>query len=152
MDGAMAKAAAAFDASVLSDFGAEVNRVVKTGQSPVKLWGRQREYSESYKAAIKSGRGIRGTDGSISRSKRVRPVNLTVSGAMLASQKTSKTRDGVRIEYRSPVAAWHNRGTLRMPARPILPTDDGDVFNRSLTRFLYDLAKKAVYKALRRGA
>lgn len=133
-----------FNKSILGDLGNEINREIKAGKSPVRGVARFQDYSNSYKAKIKEGDGVKGTDGSVSASKRLRPVNLFVSGAMQNSQRTRETNGKIRVSYLSKFAAYHNEGTNKMPRRPMLPTKEGELFSRTIFKFLFDKAKKAV--------
>src|SRR3990167_930422 len=146
MKEAMPKARKIFNEGTLSKLGDELNRQIKGGQSPVKGIGRYQDYSDSYKGAIDSSGGImRGTDGKLSSGKRKRPVNLFVSGAMQESQRLKETEGGkVKVSYGSKFAGYHNSGNANLPRRPLLPSQDGEDFSRTISKFLFDIAKKAI--------
>ncbi len=151
MKEAMPKAKEVFNNLASFKLGQEVNREISSGKSPVQGVGRFKDYSDSYKDAIEENEGImRGTDGKLWSGKRVRPVNLFVSGTMQKSQRITEKDGKIQLSYTSKFAVYHNVGTLKMPRRPMLPTDKGETFSRSITKFLYDTAKKAIYLVIKK--
>lgn len=114
--------------SVIPDM---IRDFIKKGLSPVKMktakvkntGGKNRfvEYSDSYKSQMGKGK-------SVMKSKRQRPVNLTLTGKMLKSLKSQKKKNSVKIWFSDEKAVYHNEegagkaGTIRR----ILPTDGED--------------------------
>lgn len=139
--------------------GAKINDTIAQGRTPVKGGAsRFQEYSASYKRQIEENDGvIRGTDGRLNTGKRVRPVNLFVSGDMLKSQKVEKTPKGVAVSYSKRVdgkniAAVHNNGdpSRNLPARRILPTKRGEEFSREVKNHITGTAKKLVIRTVQK--
>ena len=126
--------------------GLLIDQEIGKGLSPVAGWGRYDEYSSSYQAAIKGGQYA---------GKKVRPVNLYLTGKLRKSQRVgTRTKEGgevVTVSYTDKKAAYHNdgiptkRGVIR---RPLIPTKPGEKFSRTIDRRLYEIAKKSVAKIL----
>jgi hypothetical protein len=100
---------------------------IQRGNSPVKGERRYVDYSDSYKAQI---------DERFSEThlKKLRPVNLTLSGQMLRSIKGRVTDRGISIWFASPIAKYHNElgaGKSKV-IRRMLPKD-GEKFKTSVT-------------------
>ncbi len=130
---------------ISEDAGGEINRQIQSGLSPVEGVARYKEYSDSYKRYIEENDGVvKGTDGKWNTGKRIRPVNLYVSGTMLGSQVVTNNDDRINIKYTSKFAGYHNDGGGNLPKRPLLPTQLGSKFSRTLTRFILDIAKRSV--------
>ena len=81
-------------------------------------------------------------------SKRVSPVNLTVSGKMLNSFKVKNRKGGISLFFTSKTAAYHNNGTDKIPRRAMLPTEQGEEFNRNITLRLREIATKTIKEIL----
>ena len=113
----------------------ESKRMISEGQSPVRGIGRFIGYSESYKTWIKGAKG----------DKKVRPVNLNLSGDMLAAFgfRISK-KDTIEVgiikgaEFQKEKAGYHQTGNGKMPARPIVPSDNEE-FAISVMRKIRDI-------------
>lgn len=118
----------------------EVLSSISRGQSPVLGGGNQTGggqrytgYSPSYSDAIKKGRYDE-------YGKKLRPVNLNLSGKMLESLKTVPTAKGIKIYFGSKIADYHNEegaGKSKV-IRRLLPKD-GESFSRVITQKLADL-------------
>jgi len=111
--------------------------IIKKGISPVDGEGRFQKYSESYRNAIKSGRYP---------SKKVSPVNMTLSGEMLGSLRFVKKNDKLFIEFEDEKAYWHQNGKGRLPKRKLLPVSRFDSFNKRITQLLIKALKTALKK------
>jgi len=129
-----------FARSVPKTFGKDINDEIQAGKSPVKGKARFSRYKPSYTQAIKKKRLPE-------KNKRIRPVNLTLSGDMLKTQRIRQTGRKVNVKYTSPIAVFHNEGTPNMDRRAILP-DGREEFSRTLTNKLVRQAQKAVDKKL----
>jgi len=97
----------------------DIVNTIKRGNSPVKGERRFVDYSDSYKAAIrgevrfftdKQGkvRPILGGAVGLGYGKKLRPINLTLSGKMLNSVKGRVTDRGISLWFTSPIAKYHN--------------------------------------------
>tara|TARA_R110000851_G_scaffold114211_1_gene239288 strand:- start:2233 stop:2820 length:588 start_codon:yes stop_codon:yes gene_type:complete len=138
---------------------------IKRGVSPVKGFGRFQKYSVSYTQAIKgeafldpkSGewvifrtingkkrmiavdkkkydRGNSEIDRALER-KKVRPVNLTLTGKLLKSLFVKVLKNSVVIGFDNKLANIHNKegaGKSKV-IRRMLPTNKGEKFSRSIT-------------------
>ncbi len=126
--------------------------LIESGQSPVRGYGRFEVYSDSYKDQIKGPYGKK-------LSKTVRPVNLYATGEMLDGYDFRR-KDELTIEVgmvsgsdeRKRIAGYHNDGTEKMPARPIVPEKDeefavsimreiGEVYGTRLRKLIADSNK-----------
>lgn len=141
---------AEFNAAVADELPVELDTQIQAGLSPVAGEGRFQDYSETYKERITEDDGvIMGTDGQLNTGKRLRPVNLTVSGAMLASKVVTVQDNRVNLAFASEFAGYHNAGSNRLPRRAILPSNSGEKFSSTITRFLVNIAKGIVARNLR---
>jgi len=126
----------------------DIVSTIKTGNSPVKNFRRFQGYSPSYRQAINRGRYRR-------YNKRLRPVNLTLSGRMLKSIASRLTTEGFMIYFTSRLVKYHNdlgAGRSRVKRR-ILPRDN-EVFKRSVMiksiEILTESVENLLAKKLRR--
>lgn len=113
---------------------------IQRGQSPVKggvgqTGGKSRfyDYSRSYKSAIKNGRYS-------TLGKKLRPVNLTLTGTMLRSIKVRLIDGGFAVWFSSGIAKYHTllgAGKSQIK-RKMLPVDQGDEFTRLIFKGLVD--------------
>jgi len=118
---------------------------IEKGISPVKGGGSQTgrkarfvDYSKSYKDAIRKKRYSQ-------FSKRLRPVNLKLSGKMRKSLKGRPNRDGITLFYSDKKAEYHtNEGVgPRKVIRRMLPgRGTTEVLSRTITRPLGELFVK----------
>lgn len=112
--------------------GAEVLREetlksIRRGVSPVRGFGRFEPYSETYKTAIKKKR--------YPGKRRIRPINLTLTGEMLKSIFSKVKKNSVIIGFDNKLADIHNRlgaGKSKV-VRRLLPTNEGEKFTRKIT-------------------
>jgi len=124
------------------------------GRSPVKGQGRFVKYSDSYKDAI-DGKSTFRTNKNTKNvfkitnpdkahdyteifrlySKRKRPVNLKVTGQLLASLFSKPEGNDVKFGFTDPLFDIHNnKGAGKSKTiRRMLPTEQGETFNRSIT-------------------
>ena len=140
----------AFRRTVADKLGDKINDSIRKGKSPVSGGSRRLpKYSQSYTSAMQGS--VKGTDGKNYSSKRPRPVNLTVSGDTLNSQKSKITSRGVHISYTKTVngkniAAIHNDGD-GVPARRMLPDRNGEKFSREIQNDVLKIATLEMKKA-----
>lgn len=135
-----------FRSQAAKTIGQTINEEILSGTSPVKGQGRFQDYSDSYKAQIQGPKLA-------STGKRLRPVNLKVTGDMLGSQEVTISRDaGVTVRYTDKKATYHNTlgagksGVLRR----MLPTKKGEEFSRTIMSVLKNVAAASVAKIIRR--
>lgn len=133
------KVSSIFTQLVHSFIGATIKDLILKGTSPVKGYGRFQKYSESYLKAIDRNKGD-------FVGKKKSPVNLYLSGDMMASMKVTKDDKKVVVEFGSEVASYHNeQGAGRKKViRRLLPTGDGETFNREIMKRIRDALKQAV--------
>jgi hypothetical protein len=145
---------------------------IQRGQSPVKSGrgqtgesARFTDYSPLYKKVIESARkntgrqrpGRRRKMGSIlnvmaANGKRLRPVNLTLTGEMLRSIKSRSNKDGFSIWFSDKKAKYHTvegAGKSKIK-RKMLPVDRGDEFTRLIMKGIADRFKQTLSKNLGR--
>ena len=116
---------------------------ISRGQSPVQggrgqTGGQARfyQYSAIYSDQIRRGR-YRQYD------KKLRPINLKLSGGLHRSIKTISLKDGFKIWFTSVLAKYHTiegAGRSRIK-RKMLPVDQGDEFTRLINKGLVDKFK-----------
>ena len=106
----------------------EVDESIARGVSPVKGQGRFKDYSKSYKEQIRKGRFSK-------HQKRLRPVNLKLTGKMRKSLKARVTATGIVLFYSSPIAKYHNKlgAGKSKTIRRLLPVEQGEEFSRVIT-------------------
>jgi hypothetical protein len=120
----------------------EIVKSIERGVSPVKGFGRFVKYSTAYLDKIRSG---------TYRSKRIRPVNLKLTGELLKSLSVSITKNGLSISFDNKLADIHNRegAGKSKTVRRMLPTNKGEQFSRSITTRLkevLDRVAKTIFK------
>lgn len=145
LKGAFPDIKAAFNSSLEDGLGALITKEIMQGKSPVEGQGRFDDYADSYKDRITESEGIvKGTDGKLNSEKKLRPVNLHVSGKMLESQQVKRDGGRINVTYLSKFAAIHNEGGSKLPRRAMLPNNPGEKFSRTITKYLLEEAKKAI--------
>lgn len=121
----------------------EIIKSIETGRSPVKGKGSTRfeKYSISY--INKMGKGDY-------KSKRRRPVNLTLSGDMLKSIKSRIFPNFIRVWFTDPKAKYHDKlgaGKSKVKRRMIPNPKNGEEFNAGLQRKIVNALEKAIKTA-----
>ena len=143
----------------------EINRFTSRGQSPVKGEGRfvgykAQQVTGSQKKKRKSSEPKRGYPYNVMKyypNKRARPVNLRLSGEMLASLDHTFDRPSQTIELgifdpeQALKAETHNQGTQEpdVPRRPFLPTAEGEEFAESIRRKIVAIVKRRISYIIR---
>lgn len=146
---------------------------ISRGVSPVRSKGRFKKYSNSYKSTIRgkswffkvngklvvltAGRGETFPTVPFFTGKKISPVNLKVSGAMLKSLKVRTLGSGItnRIEiaFEDDVAFYHNNtgvGPQRIKRR-LLPTESDDKgFNRKITALTIRLLETSTSRIIQK--
>lgn len=129
----------------------EAKEMISSGQSPVRGVGRYAVYSDTYKSAIKTAK--RGD----LLAKTVRPVNLHLSGEMLDGygfrHKNSTTLEIGMVsgsKERKEIAGYHQAGTRRMPARPLVPGENEE-WAVSIMRAIRDVYGKRLRQLIERS-
>lgn len=106
----------------------EIQSRIGRGLSPVEGHGKFEDYSPSYKKQISS------TIGKV-YGKKLRPVNIKLSGKLRDSLKVRATLTGLVIWFSDKKAAWINRPeNPSMPRRAILPLTREKFNNKIITR------------------
>jgi len=139
-----------------------IKKNISKGLSPVKGKGRFQKYSDSYKETIKgnvSFRKIKGKvvplpfpDASVFGLKKLTPVNLKLSGQMLSTFFTKVIKDSLLIGFRDPLSEIHDQkgaGASQVKRR-MLPTEPGEEFKPSISRWIRNQLEKAVREVLAR--
>ena len=120
----------------------DIVATIKRGNSPVKAQKRYVKYSESYTAAINRGAYT-------VFNKKLRPINLTLSGKMLRAIKGRVTDKGIAIWFASPIAKYHDdlgAGKAKT-VRRMLPKE-GEDFKAAVKERAAEIIGKAFEKAL----
>lgn len=78
--------------------------------------------------------------------KKVSPVNLKLSGALLDSIFTRVNNNRVTIGFKDEKFEYHNEGQGNLPIRRMLPTNTGEQFNRSITLRIRNLVLSKIKK------
>lgn len=143
----------------------EILVLIGKGISPVEGKGRYVEYSDSYKKQIRgssnelrriaSGRGgsvdVKGND--LFKGKRIRPVNLKLSGGMLNSIFKKKTLKSVIVGFKSKLATIHDQlgaGKSRVIRRILPNPQDDESFSRAINIRIRDALKQSVQKVTKK--
>ena len=102
-----------------------IKDTIGRGNSPVKGNGRFVKYSDSYTEAIKKGRY---------GSKKLRPVNLNLTGKMMKTLISRNTQGGFVVFFTSKLAKIHSKDGAgkSKTIRKIMPQDK-EVFKKSIT-------------------
>ncbi len=118
--------------------------VEKGGSRPKNSGGKTRyiKYSDSYTKAIKDKRHP---------GKRLRPVNLTLSGDMLRTIKARRKQDGVlSVFFSSAIAKYHNKlgAGKSKTIRRLLPVT-GENFSRNIQRKILEITDALITKVFK---
>lgn len=129
----------------------EAKDMMASGQSPVRGIGRYKVYSDAYKSAIKTAK--RGA----MREKTIRPVNLHLTGEMLDGYGfRRKSANSIEIGMvsgsteRKEIAEYHQKGTRKMPARPLVPGENEE-WAVSIMRAIRDAYGKRLRQLIERS-
>lgn len=115
---------------------------IEAGVSPVR-GARFQKYSQSYRDQIDSSLSGFG--------KKKSPVNMKLSGQMLSTLTGKIIKGDVKIRISDKLADIHNRigaGKSRV-VRRLLPTNNGEEFNRNISGKIEDLLIKIVNNTIR---
>lgn len=116
------------------------------GISPVKGKGKFPKYSPSYKKEIRKKNSKRMREAN--PTKAISPVNLRLTGGLHKSLRSFLQRNTLIIQFKNFLADIHNNqgaGKSKI-LRRLLPTKNGERFNRRIEGVLFDELKKAVDK------
>lgn len=119
-----------------------VEMIVK-GQSPVQGQGRYKDYSQSYKKQI-AGKKYK------SLGKKLRPINLTLTGEMLRSIKSRPIINGIAVWFTDKKAKYHDKlgaGKSKV-IRKMLPNDQGQKFSNVIGKRLREILSNELTKEL----
>ena len=82
----------------------------------------------------------------LAHGKRLRPINLTLSGKMLDSMFSKVENTKLVIGFTDEKASYHNEGTDKIVRRAMLPTNKGEEFNKNITLRLREIARLITIK------
>lgn len=157
--------------------------MIASGQSPVRGYGRFTEYSERYKSWIKNEAktrvknavavavvGVKKSRKKIvakkakakakkhedRHGKKVRPINLYLTGEMLDAFDFKITGDTIEVgmvggsSFAKDKAGWHNEGTENMPQRKLVP-GKGEEWATTIMRAIRDVYGKRLVDLIRQS-
>ena len=113
---------------------------IESGMSPVKGKGEYGKYSDSYKKQIRGGKYP---------GKKIRPINLKLTGDMLKSLKLKLRKTGFTLFFSDPKADYHNNigaGKSRVIRRMLPKKGTGETLKRTITKPIRDLANRLLKK------
>lgn len=121
----------------------QMKTFISRGISPIRGQRRFPAYKPSYQNAIKKGY--------LKFDKRVRPVNLRLSGDFLSDLRATVLAKSIEIGYRSQKSVekefGHRVGANSQRKRPTIPTGR-EQFNATITDLILTQYEKAFEKAL----
>lgn len=125
---------------IVSSIQRGVSPVDKGGIEPKNTGGgvRYKKYSDSYIDAMKKG---------VYDGKKQSPRNLTLTGKMLRSIKSRKTKDYVRIWFSDSKAKYHDKlgaGKSKVIRRMIPNPKNGEAFNAGIRRRIVNALENAI--------
>jgi hypothetical protein len=122
----------------------EIENSILKGISPVKGKGRFVKYSDSYRDQIKEKRN----KVLVMAGKRIRPVNLKVTGKLLKSLSWELEGKFLILKFGNIIADYHNRlgAGKSKTIRRMLPTRRNEVFNRVIDKKVRDALKRYAKK------
>ena len=146
---------------IANDTKEQVLSFIKKGISPVEGFGRYEKYSDSYKDQIQGKVSFRTfknpkrvvaleplqADKIKFAGKKIRPVNLKLSGKLHKSLESKVSKSGVRIVFKNKVAKYHNNGTDKMPRRAMLPKK-GEELSRRIQKKMQKKIEQIIKKNL----
>lgn len=135
--------------AIIDDMGAGVSPVAS------HKW---KKYSQSYKDVIRGKKTFRRTkEGKtlafnspdkafLKHKKPISPVNLKLSGGLWQSLKVSTTGKVITVAFENFLALVHNNlgASKKKFIRRLLPTEQGEKFNESITQVVENGVKKAI--------
>lgn len=124
----------------------EMRVSMERGISPIQGARRFANYSASYTKAIQKG-WLEQKD------KKVRPVNLILSGRMLRALEYKADRGklevGIWDQEMAELAGYHQDGTDKMPARRFIPTENAEKLNVTIDRALLNKLRELIKRSIR---
>lgn len=123
----------------------EMRLSLERGISPIRGERRLANYSASYSKAIKMGW--------LEHAKKVRPVNLILSGQMLRALEYKAQYGllevGIWDSEMAELAGYHQDGTDNMPARRFIPTQKSEQLAVTIDRALINKLKDIINRSIR---
>jgi hypothetical protein len=110
---------------------------ISRGESPVDSGEWKTPYSDSYLKAIDTNPIFR------LLGKKKSPVNLKLTGQLLSSLKIRPNGNKLEVSFTDKLALYHNK-ELTGRLRRMLPTEDGEVFNKEISLKLNLLLRSVV--------
>lgn len=129
---------------IAPDIMDEIKSLISKGISPVKGFGRFEAYkAQARKTKGKSSQAGRGYPYSVMKKypdKKVRPVNLKLTGDMLNALVweifAGKIKIGIFDKTQKEKAALHQEGSDSVPQRRFIPSSKGEDFTISVRRVI----------------
>lgn len=123
----------------------EMRLSLERGISPIRGERRLERYSASYTKAIQQGW--------LEHAKKVRPVNLILSGQMLRALEYKAQYGllevGIWDAEMAELASYHQDGTANMPARRFIPTQKSEHLTVTIDRALINKLKDIINRSIR---
>jgi hypothetical protein len=114
---------------------------ISRGESPVEDGEWKTPYSDSYLNAIDTNPILR------LLGKKKTPVNLKVTGQLLSTLKIRPNGNKLEVSFTDKIAVYHNK-ELTGRLRRMLPTEDGEVFNKEISLKLNLLLRSVVKNSI----
>jgi len=118
---------------------------IAAGLSPVEGFKSFQKYSQSYLKAIKRTKGF-------GFGKSRSPVNLNLSGQLIKSFKAILKSDRINIRFDNEKFVYHNNegaGKSKVKRR-MLPTEQGEKFNKQITTSIRESLERLIQKIFTR--
>lgn len=141
----LAKATAKWQVIAAQEIKPMIVEMIVKGQSPVQGQGRYKDYSSSYKKQI-TGKKYK------SLGKKLRPVNLTLTGEMLRSIKSRPIINGIAVWFSDRKAKYHDKlgaGKSKV-IRKMLPNEEGQKFSNVINKKLREILSTELSKELKK--
>jgi len=141
----LAKATAKWQVIAAQEIKPMIVEMIVKGQSPVVGQGRYKNYSASYKKQI-AGKKYK------SLGKKLRPVNLTLTGEMLRSIKSRPIINGIAVWFSDRKAKYHDKlgaGKSKV-IRKMLPNEEGQKFSNVINKKLREILSTELSKELKK--
>lgn len=130
-----------------------IKATIASGQSPVRGQGRFEEYAASRNKRQGKASGYPLSVQKQYPGKKIRPVNLFLSGDMIDDLQARPNGAGIPIGFsnkeQADKAAKHNSGD-KVPVRRVLPNKRGEEFTVGITRLVRDLYAEELERIIKK--
>jgi hypothetical protein len=130
---------------IKQNIGGYITDNIAAGLSPVEGFKEFKAYSKPYTKAILKTRGF-------GLLKNTSPVNLTLTGKLIKSLKVVLGTDRVNIRFDNEKFVYHNNdgaGKSKVKRR-MLPTEQGEKFNKQITISIKESLSRLIQKIFTR--